>query len=58
MSPATLQDNPSVESFFNVVETETMSLFEHVCFKFLAEFDHLGKPSERWHNARRRPFIG
>ena len=39
MSPATLQDNPSVESFFNVVETETLALFEYLSFEFLEEFD-------------------
>jgi len=39
MSSATLQDDPSVESFFNVVETETLALFEHLSFDFLAEFD-------------------
>ncbi len=39
MSSATLQDHPSVESFFNVVETETLALFEHLSFEFLEEFD-------------------
>ena len=39
MSSATLQDDPSVESFFNVVETETLALFEHLSFDFLKEFD-------------------
>ena len=39
MSSATLQDDPSVESFFNVVETETLALFEHLSFQFLKEFD-------------------
>ena len=39
MSSATLQDDPSVESFFNVAETETLALFEHFSFEFLAEFD-------------------
>ncbi|GAA0512467.1 hypothetical protein SAMN04488066_104172 [Halorubrum aquaticum] len=39
MCPATLQDDPSVESFFNVAETETLALFEHLSFKFLEEFD-------------------
>jgi len=33
MSPATLQDDPSVESFFNVAETETLALFEPVPFR-------------------------
>ena len=27
MTPVTLQDDSSVESFFNVVETETLALF-------------------------------
>ena len=39
MASATLQDDPSVESFFNVVETETLALFEHLSFDFLEEFD-------------------
>ena len=38
MSSATLQDHPSVESFFNVAETETLALFEHLSFEFLEEF--------------------
>ncbi len=39
MSSATLQDDPSVESFFNAVETETLALFEHLSFEFLEGFD-------------------
>jgi hypothetical protein len=39
MSPATLQDHPTVESFFNVAETETLALFEHLSFAFLEKFD-------------------
>jgi hypothetical protein len=39
MSSATLYDNPLVESFFNVAETVTLSLFEHLSFEFLEEFD-------------------
>ena len=39
MSPATLQENPTVETFFNVVETETLALFEYLSFEFLEEFD-------------------
>jgi len=39
MSSATLQNYPSVESFFNVAETETLALFEHLSFEFLAGFD-------------------
>ncbi|WP_313686173.1 transposase [Halobellus marinus] len=39
MSSATLQDDPSVETFFNVAETETLALFEYLSFEFLEEFD-------------------
>ena len=39
MSSATLQHDPSVESLFNVAETETLALFEHLFFAFLEEFD-------------------
>jgi hypothetical protein len=39
MSSATLQDDPSVESFFNVVEPEMLALFEHLSFGFLRGFD-------------------
>lgn len=39
MSPATLQEHSSVETSFNVVETETLALFEHLSFEFLEEFD-------------------
>ena len=39
MSLATLQDHSSVETFFNVAETETLTLFEHLSFEFLEEFD-------------------
>ena len=33
MHSVTLQDDPSVDSFFNVVETETLALFEHHRFE-------------------------
>jgi hypothetical protein len=36
-APATLQDDPS-ESFFNIVERETLALLEHLSFDFLNEF--------------------
>jgi hypothetical protein len=36
MGPATLQENPSVESSFNVVETETLALLEHLSFEFFS----------------------
>jgi hypothetical protein len=39
MSSATLQDDPSVESFFNIVENETLALFEHLSFGFLDYLD-------------------
>jgi len=39
MASATLQYGSSVESFFNVVETETLALFEPSSFEFLEEFD-------------------
>ncbi len=39
MSLATLQEKPPVESFFNIVETETLALFEHLSFEFLDKFD-------------------
>ncbi len=39
MSSATLQDDSSVESFFNVAESETLAFFEHLSFEFLEEFD-------------------
>jgi hypothetical protein len=39
MSSPTLQDDPSGEPLFNVVETETLALFGHLSFEFLEEFD-------------------
>jgi len=39
MSSAILQGDPSVESFFSAVETETLALFDHLSFEFLEEFD-------------------
>ena len=39
MSSATLQDDPSIDSFFNAVKTETLALFEHLSFEFLEKFD-------------------
>lgn len=39
MNSATPQNDPSVESFFNIVETETLALFEYFSFEFLEEFD-------------------
>jgi hypothetical protein len=45
MSTATLQDDPSVESFFNLVATETLALFDHLSFEFLEGFDVFAPPS-------------
>ncbi len=39
MISAALQDDPSVETFFNVMETEVLALLEFLLFKFLEEFD-------------------
>ena len=39
MDSAALQDDPSIESFFNVVEMGTLALFEYLSFEFLEEFD-------------------
>jgi len=39
MCSATLEGDPSVESLFNVPETETLALIEHLSFEFLEEFD-------------------
>ena len=39
MDLATLQNDPSVESLFNVAKTEILALFEHLSFEFLEEFD-------------------
>ncbi len=38
MDSATLQNEPS-EVVFNVAETETLALFEHLTVEFLVEFD-------------------
>ncbi len=45
MCSATLRDNPSVDSFFNLVATETLALFEYLSFEVLEEFDVFA-PSE------------
>ena len=39
MSTATPQDDLSVESFFNLVATEVLALFEYLSFEFLEGFD-------------------
>ncbi len=54
MASATLQDDPSVETFFNVAETETLALFEHLSFEFLELFyDTLGVTPIRCRDHRR-----
>ena len=37
--------DPLVETFFNVVETETLAVFEHLSFDYIDEFDVFA-PSE------------
>jgi len=37
--PPEIGNNPTVETFFNVVDTETLALFEHLSFDLLEEFD-------------------
>jgi hypothetical protein len=44
MESATRQNDTSAESFFNVVETETLALFD-LSFDFFGEFDVFG-PAE------------
>ena len=39
MSSTILRGDSSIEAFFDVVETETLALFEHLQFEFLTEFD-------------------
>ena len=39
MSSAILQDHPSVDSFFNIAETEALALFEYLSFEFLEGVD-------------------
>jgi len=38
MSSTTLQNDSSIGSFLNVMETETVALLEHLSFEFLEEF--------------------
>ena len=54
MSPATLQDHPSVDSFFNIAETETLALFEYFPFEFLEEFDVFA-PAETGRTRKHEP---
>ena len=54
MASATLQDDPSVETFFNVAETETLALFEHLSFEFLEEFDGFA-PAETGRTQEHKP---
>lgn len=39
MRSATLQDDLSIEAFFNIAATETLASFEHLSFGFLEEFN-------------------
>ena len=39
MSSATLQDEPWIDEFFNLVAVETLPLFEYLDFDFLREYD-------------------
>lgn len=39
MSSPTLQDEPSIEEFFDAVATETLALFEYLEFEYITEFD-------------------
>ncbi|GAB3018652.1 transposase [Natronobiforma cellulositropha] len=39
MSSATLQDEPWIDEFFNLVAVETLPLFEYLSFDFLSEYD-------------------
>jgi len=38
-SASILQEETSIDEFFNVMATETLALFEHLEFDFLEEFD-------------------
>ena len=38
-SASSLQEEASIDEFFNLVATETLALFEHLEFDFLSEFD-------------------
>ena len=38
-SASTLQEEASIDEFFNLVATETLALFEHLEFGFLTDFD-------------------
>ena len=45
-SASTLQEEASIDEFFNLAATETLALFEHLRFDFLEEFDVFA-PRER-----------
>ncbi len=45
-SASTLQEEASIDEFFNLAATETLALFEHLAFDFLEEFDVFA-PGER-----------
>ena len=54
MSTATLQDDPSVESIFDLVATETLALFDHLSFEFLEGSDVFA-PSEAGRTRNHEP---
>jgi len=43
-SASILQEETSIDEFFNVMATETLALFEHLEFDFLEEFDVFRSP--------------
>jgi len=43
-SASILQEETSIDEFFNVMATETLALFEHLEFDFLEEFDVFAPP--------------
>ena len=44
MSSTILREDSSIDAFFDIVETETLALFEHLQFEFLTEFDVFAPP--------------
>jgi len=53
-SSQTLQDETSIDEFFNVAATETLALFESLEFEFLYEFDVFA-PSKRGRTRQHHP---
>ncbi len=52
MSPAALQADSSIGTLLNILETETLALFEHLFFKFLEEFNVFAPPPPREHEIK------